>query len=63
VIYAQSGGGGGWGDPYERDPEAVRADVLDEYVSIAGAQRDYGVAIDTRTLEIDHAATKKLRAR
>jgi N-methylhydantoinase B len=63
VIYAQSGGGGGWGDPYERDPEAVRADVLDEYVSIEGAQRDYGVAIDTRTLEIDHAATKKLRAR
>lgn len=63
VIYAQSGGGGGWGDPFERDPDAVRADVLDEYVSIEGARRDYGVAIDARTLEVDRAATKKLRAR
>ena len=63
VLYAQSGGGGGWGDPFERDPEAVRADVLDEYVSVGGARRDYGVVIDPRTLEIDHAATRKLRAR
>jgi N-methylhydantoinase B len=63
VIYAQSGGGGGWGDPFERDPEAVRADVLDEYVSIEGARRDYGVAIDPKTMEVDRAATAKLRAR
>jgi N-methylhydantoinase B len=51
------GGGGGWGDPLERDPAIVREDVIDEYVSIEGARRDYGVVIDPLTLEVDEAAT------
>jgi N-methylhydantoinase B len=60
------GGGGGWGDPLERDVEAVLDDVWDEYVSVEGAHRDYGVVI-TGTLEamdlaIDYEATKRLRA-
>ncbi len=60
------GGGGGWGDPLERDPQAVLDDVLDEYVSIAAAKRDYGVVL-TGTLEnldlaIDTKATAKRRA-
>ena len=60
------GGGGGWGDPLERDLEAVLDDVWDEYVSVEGALRDYGVVI-TGTLEamdlaIDYDATKQLRA-
>jgi N-methylhydantoinase B len=60
------GGGGGWGDPLEREPEKVLDDVLDEYVSIDGARRDYGVVI-TGTLEaldlaIDVEATAALRA-
>jgi N-methylhydantoinase B len=59
------GGGGGWGDPFERDPERVREDVLDEYVSIEGARRDYGVALRGRvedpSLEIDWEETKRLR--
>ena len=60
------GGGGGWGDPLERDVEAVLDDVWDEYVSVEGARRDYGVVI-TGTLEamdlaLDYEATKKLRA-
>lgn len=60
------GGGGGWGDPLERDVEAVLEDVWDEYVSVEGAHRDYGVII-TGTLEamdlaIDYEATKRLRA-
>lgn len=63
VLYAQSGAGGGWGDPFERDPEAVRTDVLDEYVSIEGARRDYGVAIDAKTLQVDRQQTRKLRAK
>jgi len=54
-------GGGGFGDPLERDVEKVLEDVLDEYVSIEGAKRDYGVVIDERSMEIDHQATKKLR--
>ena len=36
--FAASGGGGGWGDPYERDPERVRMDVLDGYIEPAAAR-------------------------
>jgi N-methylhydantoinase B/oxoprolinase/acetone carboxylase alpha subunit len=39
-------GGAGFGDPAARDPDAVRADVSDGYLSAARAERDYGVAID-----------------
>ncbi|MCK9503369.1 MAG: hydantoinase B/oxoprolinase family protein [Porticoccaceae bacterium] len=40
-----TGGGGGWGDPLARDPERVKQDVRDEYVSIEKAREDYGVVI------------------
>src|SRR5881398_1737287 len=60
------GGGGGWGDPLARSPERVLDDVLDEYVSIEAARRDYGVvltgALEDLTLAIDRAATERLRA-
>ena len=59
VIVRQLGGGG-WGDPLERDPEAVRADVLDQYVSIGAAKRDYGVVLKD-DLALDAAATEALR--
>jgi N-methylhydantoinase B len=62
-VRVTRGGGGGWGDPLERDPEQVKEDVLDEYVSVDGARRDYGVVIDLETLEIDQKATRELRAR
>lgn len=61
LLFAQSQGGGGWGDPLKRDPDAVREDVVDEYVSVAGARRDYGVVIDPETLEVDREATRSLR--
>ena len=65
VMY-DYGGGGGWGDPLERDPQAVLDDVLDEYVSVAGAARDYGVvltgSLEDLTLAIDEEATAGLRA-
>jgi N-methylhydantoinase B len=59
-------GGGGYGDPLERDPEKVRADVADDYVSIERAATDYGVVlkvvdIDLCEYEVDHAATQKAR--
>jgi N-methylhydantoinase B len=57
------GGGGGWGDPLDRDPALVREDVIDEYVSLEGARRDYGVVLNPGTLEIDEAATATERAR
>ena len=61
-------GGGGWGDPFTRDPERVKRDVRDGYVSLEGARRDYGVAIvgdpaqDPEGLSLDTEATQRLRA-
>ena len=57
----RSGGGGGYGSPFEREAELVREDVRQGYVSIRAAADLYGVVIDPATLEIDRAATKKLR--
>src|SRR5215468_1276050 len=54
-------GGGGWGNPFHRDPERVRQDVVDGYVSIESAARDYGVIINPDTLEVDAAATARHR--
>jgi len=42
VVELRTGGGGGFGDPRERDPERVRADVLDGFVTSEAAKRDYG---------------------
>jgi N-methylhydantoinase B len=53
--------GGGYGDPFLRDPEAVRADVLDGLVSAATARRDYGVVIGADGA-VDAAATAALRS-
>ncbi|MGB0905388.1 MAG: hydantoinase B/oxoprolinase family protein, partial [Mangrovicoccus sp.] len=60
-------GGGGFGDPLERDPEAVKEDVIDEYVSMERAAKDYGVVIkeldpEICSYEVDMPATEKLRA-
>jgi N-methylhydantoinase B len=58
---------GGWGDPLQRDAEDVKRDVRDGYVTIAGAARDYGVAItgdpdeDPEGLVLDLDATERLR--
>ncbi|MFF5987102.1 hydantoinase B/oxoprolinase family protein [Prauserella flavalba] len=68
VFRYLTNGGGGWGDPTERDPERVKKDVRDEYVTIEGAYRDYGVVItgdpltDPEGLQVDEAATRKRRA-
>ncbi|ELY43300.1 hydantoinase B/oxoprolinase family protein [Natronorubrum bangense] len=61
-----SSGGGGFGDPLERDPDAVREDVIDDYVSIERAAKDYGVVIDAIDpdlceYEIDYEATAAKR--
>jgi N-methylhydantoinase B len=52
VVELLTGGGGGFGDPLERDPERVQADVIDGYVSLEAAERDYGVVLDRETLEV-----------
>ncbi len=55
-------GGGGWGDPLERDPALVLRDVRNEFLSPAKALSDYGVVIDTQAWTIDTGATERARA-
>lgn len=66
VIAYQHGGGAGFGQPLLRDPEAVKEDVLDEYVSPEAARAKYGVvltgSLEDYTLAVDHEATRALRA-
>jgi len=60
------GGGGGWGNPLERDPQRVLDDVLDEYVYKEAAEREYGVVLRgsaaSGDLCLDREATQALRA-
>lgn len=56
-------GGGGWGDPLERDLDLLVRDLRDGLVSIEGAARDYGVVATGDPPLIDPAATRALRAR
>jgi N-methylhydantoinase B len=60
-VIVTAGGGGGYGDPLERDIEEVRWDVINGYVSIEQAKKDYGVAIDPKTFVVDVIATQRLR--
>jgi N-methylhydantoinase B len=60
AIVNLTGGGGGWGDPLERDPQAVAADVRLGFVSAAAAASDYGVVL--RGHDVDEQATRALRA-
>ena len=60
VLTTYTGGGGGFEEPLERDPEDVLKDVKNRYVTIEKAKEDYKVSI-TSNLEIDENATTKLR--
>jgi N-methylhydantoinase B len=78
VIRIRTTGGGGWGDPLDRDPRRVARDVGDGKVSVTAARSDYGVVLrgkrpeagaheagapDAGEPEVDAAATAELRAR
>jgi N-methylhydantoinase B len=60
IFTAVGGSGGGYGDPYERLPEAVLDDVLDGYISADDAASFYGVVLTNKN-EINFAATTGLR--
>ncbi len=62
VILKMSGGGAGVGVPAERDPEKVRWDVVNEFISIEKARDVYRVAIDPVSLTVDEEKTAALRA-
>ena len=59
-VIVRTGGGGGWGDPLERDANAVRADVQEEFISARAARDHYGVVL-REDHSIDHAATERAR--
>ena len=67
VIAYQYGGGAGFENALLRDPDAVREDVLDEYVSVEAARERYGVVLEGRVedfdLAVDVEATRALRAK
>jgi len=54
--------GGGYGDPLLREPALVLEDVLDDFVTVADAERHYGVVIDESTMTVDEDATARARA-
>jgi N-methylhydantoinase B len=74
TVHLNTPGGGGYGDPLQRDPERVRRDVVAGYVSATAAERDFGVVVrytgredalvrpDARYV-VDHDATNALRTR
>jgi N-methylhydantoinase B len=55
VVRIVTGGGGGYGDPREREGDRVAADVLDGYVSVRAAEQVYGVVVDPATGEWSRA--------
>jgi N-methylhydantoinase B len=69
ILRCLTNGGGGWGDPFARDPERVLADVRNEYVSIDAAAAQYGVVVvgdprnDPEALRVDVAGTDALRGK
>ena len=66
LVRVETTGGGGWGDPLEREPELVALDVLQGKVSARSAREDYGVVLATNAdgePRVDAAATMTLRER
>ena len=61
LVRIDTTGGGGWGDPLEREPELVALDVEQGKVSLLGALNDYGVVL-TPDGQPDLAASARLRA-
>ncbi|MDB5650563.1 MAG: 5-oxoprolinase [Hyphomicrobiales bacterium] len=61
VVAWQLAGGGGYGDPMQRDHARVQRDVRMGYVTLEGARRDYGVVLRA-DMSIDEDATRSLRS-
>lgn len=61
ILVNNTGGGGGFGHAFDRDPVRVAKDVRNGFVSLEAATRDYGVVLDPKTFEPNLAQTTKLR--
>ncbi len=62
-VRVSTPGGGGYGDPLERDPALVARDVGRGYYTVAEAAERFGVVLDPESLAVDGAATEALRGR
>ncbi|HYM04261.1 MAG TPA: hydantoinase B/oxoprolinase family protein [Stellaceae bacterium] len=60
VIF-RTAGGGGWGDPLQRDPQRTRDDVARKLMSAEKAREDYGVVLTGAGMDIDRRGTDELR--
>ncbi len=60
VIF-RTAGGGGWGDPLDRDPMRTRNDVARKLMSEAKAREEYGVVLSGGGLDLDRRATDEVR--
>jgi N-methylhydantoinase B len=63
IFTHQQAGGGGYGDPLNRDPNAVLSDWTDDFVSLEAAKSLYGVVIDAATRKVVSHSTRELRRR
>ena len=63
LLYCRPPGGGGYGNPFDRDVRLVEEDLLDQHISSESARRDYGVVWDEKTRTVDLRATEELRAK
>lgn len=61
IVSIRSGGGGGWGDPLERDPELVSNDVRNGFITAKEALDLYKVVLDPHMASVDWSATDDLR--
>jgi len=61
IVWTKSGGGGGVGDPLDREVEKVRWDLMNGYISHKVARNIYGVAIDPESFVVDEEETQTLR--
>jgi N-methylhydantoinase B len=63
VVRIETGGGGGFGHPFDREPELVLADVRGGFVGLASAEASYGVVLTSDGRAVDVARTDALRRR
>ncbi len=61
LAVIKTSGGGGWGDPLEREIEKVEWDALNGYISLESARDKYGCVIDPVTFKADPEKTRQLR--
>ena len=66
LVIIRTAGGGGWGDPLERDPEKVLEDVIEGFITAEAAKKEYGVGLKPaqgeNPYELDHDATREARS-